>query len=158
MKKIKLILIFASFTAFASCYRVKEYKYLNITFNDNNLNSFFLENYIDSVRNKNIVIPDSISYSFLFGNKIEENERLIHFKNSPEEWYMISFDATPCWIMSILNNKLNHYRIISDREELDDDQLKRIEKRFGDEILKPAEEYGKRHGLPDSILYNTKFK
>jgi hypothetical protein len=70
---------------------------------------------------------------------------------------MISFDATPCWIKYVFNDQLSN-ESINKRGFLDDKQLKRIEMRFRNEVLKPAEQYGKAHHLPDSVIYNTKFK
>jgi hypothetical protein len=95
----KLFLLFI----FSSCYTVNEHTYFGIVFNESKLNAVYLNKYVDSVRNNKIIIPDSIKELFFNGRKMFDNERLIHFESKPQEWYLINFDATPCWIEAIYN-------------------------------------------------------
>jgi hypothetical protein len=37
-------------------------------------------------------------------------------------------------------------------------ELVRVKTRFVNEVLKAAEQYGKSHHLPDSVIYDLKFK
>jgi hypothetical protein len=154
MRFFKPILFICLITELLGCgfYEVKERKYLWITFNDSKLHPPFLENYIDSVRNKDVVIPDSILYIFKEGNKLDEQERLIHFEN-PDEWYLVIFDSSPGWIAFIYNPKISNHSI-NQREKLSKPELSRIENRYRKEVLNVAEKYGKDHHLPDSIIYN----
>lgn len=153
MKKLKFLALFLIITSEICCYTINEYDYLNINFNDNKLNTYFFEKYIDSVHNRNLIIPDTIKDIFLFGEKLTEQERLIYFDHRPKEWYIINLSASPCWIESIYNKELS-IRLINNRDSLGKKELKRVEMRFRNEILKPAEDYGKAQHLPDSILYN----
>lgn len=141
---------------FTSCYTVNDRTYLNIVFNDSKLSAVYLNNYIDSVRSKGLSIPDSIKEIFLNGRAMYDNERLVQFKNKPQEWHLISFDATPCWIESIYNPSVADY-VIYDKRFISEAEQNRIKRRFETEVLKEAEKYGKNHHLPDSIIYN-KFK
>lgn len=145
----KLFLLFI----FSSCYGVNEHTYLRIVFNESKLNAVYLNKYVDSVRNERITIPDSIKELFFNGSKMLDNERLIHFESEPQEWYLINFDATPCWIEAIYNPLLSD-RMIHDKNSISEAELRRIKKRFETEVLKKAEEYGKSHHLPDSVIYN----
>jgi|SRR6185437_8704614 len=157
--KLTLKLFFLSILVFSLsfCYRMREYKFLNVTFDDVNIKGSFLKKYIDSIRNKDLVIPSSIKDNFLHGSKLSESERLVYFKDKPQEWYLISFDISPCWIEYIYNKQLSPVSI-NKREFLGDEQLKRIEMRFRNEVIKPAESYGREHHLPDSVLYNDSVK
>lgn len=132
---------------------INDRQYLSITFNDSKLNTVFLEHFVDSIKNKNGKIPDSVLMLFFKGDSIYSQERLLHFSN-PDEWYLIGFDATPCWIINVYNKEISS-EVINKRKELSDYDLKRIETRFRNEILNQAESYGKTHHFPDSILYNT---
>jgi hypothetical protein len=145
-----LFLIGLSF--FTSCYKVNEYRFLFITFNSN-LKSNYLKRYIEKVRNKNTIIPENILDIFLKGNKLSQNESFVYFSNNPKEWYLIDFDATPCWIESVYNKKLSNEVIIR-REILGEKQIKRIQLRFLYEVLIPAEQYGISHHISSSIIYN----
>ncbi len=153
-KQILLLLIIMLFTA---CYTVNEHTYLRIVFNDSKLNTLYLIKYIDSVQNRGFSVPDSISDIFFNGDKISDQERIIYFNNSPKEWYLINFDATPCWIESIYNPDLSNGEI-HDKRFISSKELERVRNRFIDEVLKKTEIYGKEHHVPDSVLYNTRYK
>ena len=140
---------------FSSCYTVNEHTYLRIVFNESKLNAAYLNNFIDSVRNNKIIISDSIKEIFFNGAKMSNNERLIHFESKPQEWYLLNFDATPCWIESIYNPMLSSFQI-HDKRFISEIELNRVKKRFETEVLKKAEEYGKNHHLADSVLYNLR--
>lgn len=150
--KLKLFLCYLTLI-FSSCYTVNEHTYLNITFNDSKLNPSFLEKYVDSIRNDHKQIPDSINEVFFNGDKIPDFKRIVYFKDNPQEWYLVVFDASPCWIEAIYNPLLSN-GMIHDKRYISEAELKRVKKRFQTEVLKQAEEYGKSHKLPDSTLYN----
>ncbi len=139
---------------FNSCYTVNEHTYLRILFNESKLNAVYLNNYVDSVRNNKIIIPDSIREIFFIGDKMSNNERLIHFESKPQEWYLINFDAAPCWIEAIYNPALSSTQIY-DKRFISEAELNRVKKRFEVEVLKKAEQYGKNHHIADSTLYNS---
>ncbi len=147
------LLLFCLTLIFSSCYTVNEHTYLNITFNDNKLNPFFLEKYVDSIRNYPKLIHDSINEVFFNGDKIPDFKRIVYFKHNPEEWYLVVFDSSPCWIEAIYNPLLSN-GMIHDKKFISGAELNRIKKRFEVEVLKKAEEYGKNHHLADSVLYN----
>ena len=142
---------------FSSCYTVNEHTYLNIVFNESKLNAIYLNKYVDSVQNKGIIIPDSINQIFFNDDTIRDNERLIQFENKPQEWYLIDFDASPCWIEAIYNPTLSSF-MIHDKRFISAAELTRIRNRFQSEILNKSEAYGKNHHIADSILYNLKYK
>jgi hypothetical protein len=107
------------------------------------------------VRNNEIIIPDSIKEIFFNGDKMANNERLIHFESKPQEWYLINFDANPCWIEAIYNPLLSN-GMIHDKRFISEAELNRVKKRFESEVLIKAEQYGKDHHLADSTLYITR--
>jgi hypothetical protein len=140
---------------YTACYTNNDRKYLNITFNESRLDGVYIKKYLDTVQNKGESIPDSILDVFFNGDKIEENERIVHFKKAPEEWYLINFDASPCWIESIYNPNLSNGGIY-DKSFLNKADLKRIKRRFISDVLNEAEIYGKQRHLPDSVMYDKK--
>jgi len=142
---------------FSSCYTVNEHTYLNITFNDSKLNPFFLEKYIDSIHSDQKQIPDSIDQVFFNGDKIPDIKRIVYFKDNPQEWYLVVFDSSPCWIEAIYNPTLSSF-MIHDKRFISAAELTRIRNRFQSEILNKSEAYGKNHHIADSILYNLKYK
>lgn len=144
---ITIIIIF-----FSSCYQEKNRQYLFISFYNSRLSGKYLKNYIDNVRDKNIIVPDSIKDIFLFGDTIDNRQRFVYFKSSPEEWYMILFYTQPCLIENIYNKTLSNH-VINDRSVLGDKEIERIQLRFRNEILIPAEQYGKLHHVPDTVMY-----
>ena len=150
--KLKLLLCYLTLI-FSSCYTVNEHTYLRIVFNESKLNAVYLNKYVDSVRNNEMIIPDSIKELFFNGSKMFDNERLIHFESKPQEWYLINFDATPCWIEAIYNPLLSN-GMIYDKRFISETELNRVKKRFETEVLRKAEEYGKNHHFADSVLYN----
>lgn len=141
MKKIKGLVLMVAILSLVSCYRVNEYKFLFITFNESKANTKSIKKYIDSAINKNEVMPDSIKEKFLSGNELPANERIIHFKNNPEEWYRIVFDADPCWIKSIYNRQLAD-TVIHNRSLLGNKEIDRIKVRFEREILNRVQQNG----------------
>lgn len=150
--KSKLVLLVFLLFGFSSCYSVNEHTYLRIVFNNSKLNSIYLNNYIDNVRNNGIIVPDSIKEIFFDEAKISANERLIYFKSKPEEWYLINFDATPCWIEAIYNPSLSSVGIYDNRFT-SKTELNRIKTRFEVEVLNKAESSGKKQHIADSMLY-----
>src|SRR5579863_9076860 len=132
--KLRLLLC-CSTLIFSSCYTVNEHTYLNITFNDSKLNPFFLKKYVDSIRNDHEQIPDSINEVFFNGDKIPDFKRIVYFKDNPQEWYLVVFDSSPCWIEAIYNPLLSN-GMIHDQRFISQAELKRVKKRFETEVLK----------------------
>lgn len=155
LTKMLLFLIVAIF--FTACYTVNDRKNLGIVFNESKLNPYYLEGYVDKIRNKGFSTPDSISEIFFNGDSISDEQRIIYFKNAPQEWYLINFNASPCWIESIFNPHLSNSQIY-DSTFMSKEQLVRIRNRFINEILKPAEQYGHANHIPDTIIYSNKLK
>ena len=155
---IKYLLILSlTMIFYTSCYTVNNRKDLGIVFNDSKLDGGFLKQYVDSVRNKSFLVSDSISEIFFNGDTISSSERIIYFYDEPKEWYLINFIAAPCYIESLYNPNLSNGQIY-DTTFISKKELMRVRTRFVNEVLKAAEQYGKSHNLPDSIIYDLKFK
>lgn len=133
---------------------MKDIKYLFIKFPDSKLNSVFLQKYIEGVRNRNLVIPDSIKKQF--PNSLEKEESYVYFKEPPQECYLMCFEFYPFGIEFIHSPQVTN-QLIDSKRYLGGGQLDRIITRFRNEILIPAEEYGKSHHLPDSVIYSPSF-
>jgi hypothetical protein len=147
MRKVILLFYFFLFIGCSSClnnfYGTNSHPYLNIVPDNIKLANSYIKFYIDSVLNKNKILPDSIKSQFYISNDQKElslTDRIVHFKNNPEEWYLIAFDATPCWIASIYSPSISNIAIYN-KEQLNQDQLERIKNRFQHEILDSAELY-----------------
>ena len=152
---LPLLLMMVFYTA---CYTVNDRKDLHIVFNHSKLDGGYLKQYVDSVRNKSFLVPDSsIAEIFFNGDTISSSERIIYFNSDPKEWYLINFMASPCFIESMYNPNLSNGEIY-DTTFLSKKEIVRIRNRFINEVLKPAEQYGKVHHLPDSILYDPNIK
>jgi len=157
MKFRQLIFCLFIFITMPGCYRVNESDSLSIVFNDSKLSATFIKTYIDSVRNKNLIIPDSIKAVFFKGDSIRRDETLVYFSNSPKEWYLVNFSSTPGAIERIYNPLLA-YGSIASRAKLSDEKITQIEERYRKEILDSVIIYGRKHHLPDSIVFNTKME
>jgi hypothetical protein len=153
--KIKITVAFICLLCsfFASCYEVNDRNYLNITFNGQNLSSVFFKKYVDVVRNKNLVITDDVKNVFLNGETLNDDERIIYFKNNPEEWYMVSFDASPFWIKYIYSPKISNV-LIYQNKQMENSEFVRIKTRIENELIKPAIQYGKENKIADSIIFS----
>jgi len=147
--KIGLIVLLFIITRY---YKTTTYSYLFLDFKESRIRGEFLNRYVDSVFNKSLIIPDSINYIFLKGDSLKTQERIVHFKSNPEEWYMINFTTEPCWIETIYNKRLAD-TLINNSTLLGKNEIKRIEHRFQKELLIIAEQYGKNHHFPDSVIY-----
>jgi hypothetical protein len=132
---------------FSSCSFVNDRRTLDIGF-DNKLNADYVKNYLDSVYNKRTVIPDSIKNIFFDSDTIPADERLVYFKDKPQEWYLVVFDSSPGWITSIYNHSLSP-GIIRNQLFTTPTQLTRIKKRYETEILIKAEKYAKDNHVPN---------
>jgi len=138
-----------------SFYGTNSHPYLNINFEKSKINGTFLQNYVDSVLNKKIVIPDSIKSLFYISNvqhDLNENQRIIYFRDNPIEWYLVGFEINPCWIEAIYSPSIRDIAIFK-KQTLSEAEIKRIKKRFQFEVLDKAESYGKDNYTPDTVLY-----
>ncbi|MEO6981031.1 MAG: hypothetical protein ABI113_21730 [Mucilaginibacter sp.] len=157
MKFRHKLLCFFTFAFFSGCYTVNERDSLSIVFNDSKLAPGFIKTYIDSVRNKNFVIPDSIKEIFFVGDSIRWDESLVYFNNAPKEWYLVRFSSAPGSIESIYNPELSIAPIIR-KTDLTEEKIRQIEVRYRKEILDSVILYGKKRHLPDSVVFNTKIE
>lgn len=151
--KIKIAFIGILSVALVACYKIDRRDYLSIVFNDSKLKPSYLKKYIDDVVNRDSV-QDSIIYMFSGVDTLRDDERVIYFKENPKEYYLLCFDASPCWIQYIYNERLSK-DIIANRDSIDISEIKRIERRFRKEILDKAEEYGRQNNIPDTLMYNS---
>jgi len=138
-----------------SLYGTNSNTYLNINIDSQKINNAFIQFYIDSVLNKAAKIPDSIKSLFYINNvqnDLHVNDRLVHFREYPEEWYLVAFDATPCWIKTVYNKNLNADPV-DDVKQLNKDDIERIKNRFKTSVLNMAEQYAKDNSIPDSGVY-----
>ncbi|HLZ86907.1 MAG TPA: hypothetical protein VKQ52_06705, partial [Puia sp.] len=107
--------------------------------------------YIDSVLNKDIHFPDTIKSKFYISDvqtDLHEGNRLIHFKERPEEWYLVELlGGGQSVIDAIYNPEISDHAIF-DKKNLREWQLTRITNRMQTEILNKMELYArKNHGL-----------
>lgn len=110
-----------------------EVNYLDITFVDSTVHPSNVLHYIDS-----IVSKDTSHYEVLgsISNvQLKEQDRIIHFKKFPEEFYLISCNANPCWIKGVFNKEISSAGWIYERKYVNKREIVRIEERFGNEIL-----------------------
>jgi hypothetical protein len=105
------------------------------------------------VVNKGKHIPDSINYKFFENGIPGSTERVVHFFEEPEEWYVVSFDVSEPWIEYIYNRNLDSLNMIRERKLLSKKDIERIHERFSREIIRSAEDFGLRNHLPDSVIY-----
>ena len=149
---VKMFFCLAFFaTSLTACIKMNSYQYLNISFRDSKIDPYFLENYIDGVRNKNLVVPDSIKYIFLQGDSLGQDDRLVYFKGKPKEWYEINFAMSPCWIMRIYNPEFADSSI-NQRVVLGDKEIERIETRF-----RRGKFYSRQSSMVKSTIYRIRY-
>jgi hypothetical protein len=150
MIKKTCILLFVLSSGCNACvnhfYGTHNHAYLNINFEDSSLVAS-LPSYIDSVLNKDIHFPDSIKSQFYINNvqtDLHEDDRLIHFKERPEEWYLIELQGNPCIINAIYNPQIST-SVIFEEEKLSESQLTRIRNRMKTEIFDKARLYARKN-------------
>lgn len=113
------------------CYQMDKKEQLNT---DSRINYDDLAYYVDSVLNRDLVIPDSIK-GILYGyDNLQPFERVIYFDSEPKEYFLVNFFGKPIVIESVLNESLSNYAIYR-KEDLSEDQIAKIEKKFRVEIL-----------------------
>jgi len=111
----------------------EEIEYLDLIYTDTSISTSALLNYFDSALKfdtANYEIRDSLD-----GVKLSEEQRIVCFKKDPNESYRVSINAFPCWIMGVFNERVDKFHWVYSKDKIKDDELKRIEKRFKDEIL-----------------------
>jgi hypothetical protein len=108
-------------------------EYLNIYFDEPSKKSSTVLHYIDF-----IVAKDTLHYSvdsFINGVLLGKDDRVIHFKQQPEEYYQISCNSAPCWIKGVFNKTLDPVNWIYDRKKITPNDIKRFKLRLNNEIL-----------------------
>ena len=149
------ILISGCSSCMNNFYGTNSHAYLSIDLEDTTINYSTLAYYIDSVLNKGIHFPDSIKSKFYINSvqtDLHEDNRLIHFKEHPEEWYLIEFQGSPCIIDAIYNARLS-INPIFDRGQLGEAQVSRIRMRVKMEIFHKANLYAKENHIFDSSYH-----
>jgi hypothetical protein len=111
----------------------EEPEHLNVAFEDPNFSSLALVHYFKSA-------DDSIAANYTIlkcfeGLNLKENERVIHFRKKPNEYYWVSFDKRSCNIMAVLNSSIDSSGWIFYRKQISSVELNRIRKRFNEEVL-----------------------
>ena len=134
-------------------YGVNPLGYVNIVFSDCKLENGYLMAYKDTVINKTEIIPDSINFKFFENGVPASNERVVHFSEEPEEWYVVSFAVSQPWIKYIYNQRLDAMNMIREKKLLSNEDVLRVRSRFGDAVIKPAEVWGLNNHIPDSVMY-----
>ncbi len=142
-------------SCWSNLYGTNSHEYLNISFPKSKIDGSFLEYYIDSILNKTIVLSDSVKSNFFISDiqdDLNENQRVVHFKTYPEEWYLIGLEINPCWIEAIYNPLISNDAVF-DKKWLSENEMSRIKNRFQVEILDQAESYATENNIPDSVVY-----
>lgn len=111
----------------------EEIEYLDLIFKDTSIKTSSVINYFDSVL-KNDTSNYEV-YNAMDGVKLSEDQRIVYFKKLPNEYYRVSINAFPCWIMGVFNENINRYHWVYSRSDLKTEELKRIKMRFKNEIL-----------------------
>lgn len=114
----------------------EDVEYLHINFEDSSKKSSHVLNYIDFVLAK-----DTSRYgvdSAMNGVFLGEDNRIIHFKKQPEEYYQVSCNAAPCWIKGIFNKTIDPLNWIYNRNKITPNNISRIKLRFNNEVLQNA--------------------
>ena len=141
MKYYYIILGLTCIYIFSSCegcfkkiYSVhEEVEYLHINIDDSTKTPSHVLRYVDFVLTK-----DTSRYgvdSLLNGIFIGKDNRVIHFKIQPEEYYFMSFNTAPCWIKGIFNKKIDAVDWIYDIKKINSVEINRIRFRFTNEVL-----------------------
>lgn len=142
MKYYYIILILVCIYILPSCkgcfnklYAVHEdVEYLNIFFDDSSKKPSSVLHYVDFVLAK-----DTLHYgvdSLIDGVLLGKDNRVIHFKEQPEEYYQISCNSTPCWIKGIFNKTIDPVNWIYDIKKITPKESSRLKLRLNNEVLK----------------------
>ena len=111
----------------------EEVEYLHINFEDSIKISSHVLRYVDL-----ILAKDTSRYgvdSLMNGIFIGKDNRIIHFKVQPEEYYFMSFNSAPCWIKGIFNKKNDAVDWIYNIKKITPIDISRIRFRFKNEVL-----------------------
>jgi hypothetical protein len=138
MKKAILLVFFMSVLisckyCYTELYQTNVRPFLFISDTSSMLSNEKFIYYIDSVTTR-YKAPDSIRNRF---QSLRNDERILYFKDFPNEAYLISFTATPCWIEYLYNSRHSH-ELVGDRKLLSDKELARIQARLAF-VMKQAE-------------------
>ena len=162
MLKQTCIVIFILSSGCNACvnqfYGTNGHSYLDIIFEDPSINYSLTTYYVDSVLNKDIHFPDSIKSKFYISDiqtDLYEGDRLIHFEERPEEWYLVELLGGQSVIEAIYNPKISANAIF-DKKELSESQLTRIKNRMQTEIINQMELYGRKNHIPDFTKNKTR--
>ncbi len=145
---------------FFGCYGIDNRESLNIVLNYHNISGTYFGKYIDSVYNKDVPIPDSISEKLIgYDNELISTERIIFIKRddigNPDEYFLINLFGRPCVIEGMYNVTLSEDAIYK-KSQLNEEEIARIKGRFKKEVLSKSEDYALINKLPDSIIYDTR--
>lgn len=68
-------------------------------------------------------------YSSFNGLQLENNDRVVHFKRDPEEYYWVSINKKPCNIVAVLNKNIDSNWIFT-MSGIDQAEVHRMGERF----------------------------
>jgi hypothetical protein len=111
----------------------EEIEYLDILVSDSIANEDSLLSFLDTA-----LKSDSINYQVSDssnGVKLSLGNRVIHFKNKPEEYYQIVVAKSYCTILGVYNNKIKYNEWIYSRTKIQENEIRRVKKRFEEEVL-----------------------
>ena len=111
----------------------EEVEYLHINIDDSSKIPSQVLHYVDFVLAK-----DTSRYgvdTLMNGVFIGKDNRIIHFKVQPEEYYFMSFNSAPCWIKGIFNKKNDAVDWIYNIKKITPIDISRIRYRFKNEVL-----------------------
>jgi hypothetical protein len=131
-------------------YGTNGHEYLDITFETPAITYPLTIYYFDSVLNRDVRFPDSIKSKFYISSiqtDLHEGNRLVHFTEGPEEWYLVELLGGQTVIDVIYNPDLNGDAIF-DKKYLSEAQLARITNRMQTEVISPMKMYGETQRIP----------
>jgi hypothetical protein len=142
MRKQAWIIIFILSSGCSSClngfYGTNSHEYLDIVCVDTSLNDSLRDYYFDSVLYKNSYIPDSIKSKFYISDvqtDLHEGDKLIHFQDKPEEWYLVELEGEGQSVIKAIYSPDISVNAIFDKIYLTERQITRIRNRMRTEVL-----------------------
>jgi hypothetical protein len=152
-KKYKFLPLLLFFLLFG-CYRMDKKEDLSIHVPDSRVNYDDFKYYIDSVLNKKMAIPDSIKVRLLGdGHDIKNSQRIIYFDSNPEECFLINFYGEPMIVERLVNMDLSNDAIYR-KDDLSEEEIERIEKKFRVELLDKVVAYTRNQSSLKSSTLN----
>ena len=157
MRKQVCVIIFILSSGCNSClnkfYGTNSHEYLDIICEDTSVSYPLREYYFDSVLNKDVHIPDSIKSKFYISSvqtDLNGGDKLIHFKERPEEWYLVELWGDGQTVIRAVYSPEISDNAIFDKIYLTERQIMRIRNRMQTEILEKMDLYGRKNHASDT--------